>query len=231
MKQMKNIAVVAIALVLTFVLGVVAAFGQDSLPGKYEGTAKTAGAADSQIMLELKNDGGKISGHLMNGQTGFDISEGTLADGKLTLKLGPAAKDGVVTLKVDADKLSGEWVAGTTKKTVELKKAGAAAATAAKPAAFNLAGQWEAVADANGQAVPFLLTLAVDGEKVTGGSSSQLGDSTIKNGQWKDGKLTIELEGQNGVIAMSAVVVDGKLSGEFDFAGQLQGKWVAVKKN
>jgi hypothetical protein len=30
---------------------------------------------------------------------------------------------------------------------------------------------------------------------------------------------------------MTAVVVEGKLSGDFDFAGQLQGKWVAVKKN
>ena len=231
MKQSKKVAVVSIALVLTFVLGVVAAFAQDTLPGKYEGTAKTAGAPDAQIMLELKNDGGKISGHLMSGQSGYDISEGTLADGNLTLKLGPAAKDGVVTLKVDADKLTGEWVAGSAKKALELKKAAAAAATTAKPAAFSLAGQWEAVADANGQAVPFLLTLVVEGEKVTGGSSSQLGESTIKNGSWKDGKLSIELEGQNGVIAMSATVVDGKLSGEFDFAGQLQGKWVAVKKN
>lgn len=228
MKQTKKIAVVSIALVLTFVLGVVAAFAQDSFPGKYEGTAKTAGAADAPIMLELKNEGGKISGHLMSDQTGYDISEGALADGKLTLKLGPAAKDGVVTLKVEADKLTGEWVAGSTKKAVELKKVSAVAAT---PAAFNLAGQWEAVADANGQAVPFLLNLVVDGEKVSGGSSSQLGESTIKSGSWKDGKLAIELEGQNGVIAMTAVVVDGKLTGEFDFAGQLQGKWVAVKKN
>ena len=35
----------------------------------------------------------------------------------------------------------------------------------------------------------FLLTLKVDGETVTGGSSSQLGDSAIKSGTWKDGKL------------------------------------------
>jgi hypothetical protein len=41
----------------------------------------------------------------------------------------------------------------------------------------------------------------------------------------------ISLENQNGVITMSASVIEGKLSGEFDYAGQLQGKWVAVKKN
>ena len=97
--------------------------------------------------------------------------------------------------------------------------------------AVDLNGQWEAVADANGQAFPFLLTLKLDGEKVSGNSSSQLGDATIKTGSWKEGKLSFQLEGSNGVITLSATVIEGKLSGEFDYAGQLQGRWVAVKKN
>ena len=41
-----------------------------------------------------------------------------------------------------------------------------------------------------------LLTLKVDGEKVTGSSSSQLGTSPITSGTWKDGKLAIVLEGR-----------------------------------
>ncbi|HET7286153.1 MAG TPA: hypothetical protein VFI71_01745, partial [Pyrinomonadaceae bacterium] len=107
----------------------------------------------------------------------------------------------------------------------------AAAPAAAAPAAVNLNGQWDAVADANGQPFPFLLVLKVEGDKVTGSSSSQLGESVMKEGSWKDGKLVFQLEGQNGTISMSATVIEGKLSGEFDYAGQLQGKWVAVKKN
>ena len=94
-----------------------------------------------------------------------------------------------------------------------------------------MSGQWDAVADANGQPFPFLLTLKVDGENVTGNSSSQLGEAPIKTGKWKDGRLSIEVEGGQGTIVMSATVIEGKLSGEFDFAGQLSGKWVAVKKN
>jgi hypothetical protein len=86
------------------------------------------------------------------------------------------------------------------------------------------------VADAQGQPFPFLLTLKVDGEKVTGSSSSQLGTSPITSGTWKDGKLAIVLEGGAGQIAMGATMIEGKLSGEFDFAGQLSGKWVAIKK-
>ena len=110
----------------------------------------------------------------------------------------------------------------------------AAAATATVPttaAPINLSGDWEAVADANGQPFPFLLTLKVEGEKVTGGSNSQLGEANIKEGSWKDGKLAFQLEGTNGIITMSATVIDGKLAGEFDYAGQLSGKWVAVRKN
>ena len=214
--------------VFTFMLAVSAAFAQDTLSGKYEGTLKMAGAADEKVWLELKNDGGKISGRLTKGQTAIDISEGTLAESKLSLKLGAAAKEGTISGVVDGDKITGDWTAGAAKRSLELKKVPAAAA--ASSAAVNLNGQWDAVADAQGQPFPFLLVLKIDGETVTGSSSSQLGESQIKSGTWKDGKLVFELEGQNGVISMSAVVVEGKLSGDFDFAGQLQGKWVAVKK-
>jgi hypothetical protein len=46
----------------------ITAFAQETLSGKYEGTAKVAGAADLQITLELKNEGGKVSGQLKNGR-------------------------------------------------------------------------------------------------------------------------------------------------------------------
>ena len=223
---MKNwIRVIAVATFLA--LGAVAAFGQDSISGKYVGVAKSAGAADAELTLELKNEGGKITGSLISGQTKTEISDGTLLDGKLTLKLGEAAKDGVLTAKLDGGTLVGEWVAGSQTKAVELKRGAATEAAAS----VNLNGTWDGLADANGQGFPFTLTLKVEGEKVTGGSSSQLGDSNISEGTWKDGKLSFQLNGQNGAISMSATIVEGKLSGEFDYSGQLQGKWVAVRKN
>ena len=121
--------------------------------------------------------------------------------------------------------MTGEWSSGEKKKTVELKR------VVESSAAVNLNGQWDGVADADGQPFPFVLTIKIDGEKVTGSSSSQLGEAQISSGSWKDGKLNFQLEGGSGVITMSATVIDGKLSGDFDYAGQAQGKWVAVKKN
>ena len=227
MKRALKLTVASFALI---VLAAVAALAQTDVSGTYTGTAKTAGAADTSLTLELKNEGGKITGNLKVGADSIEISEATLADGKLSLKLGPVAKNGVLTAKVEGDKLTGEWISGSQKKTVELKKGAATTATAA-PATVNLSGQWDAIADASGQPFPFLLTLKVEGEKVTGGSSSQLGESTIKDGSWKDGKLVFQLDGGQGVISLNATVVDGKLTGEFDYAGQFTGKWVAVKKN
>jgi hypothetical protein len=214
-------------LLLTFLLGATVALAQDNVSGKYEGTIKRP---DESMSLELKSEGGKISGRLQNGQTSVESSEGSLKNGYLSLTFG---KDTSFGAKVEGDKITGEW----QKRVFELKKVAAAtAAPAAAPAtpaaasALSLNGQWEAVADANGQPFPFLLTLKVEGETVTGNSSSQLGEAAVKDGSWKDGKLAFVLEGGNGNISMVATVVDGKLTGEFDYAGQMQGKWVAVKK-
>ncbi|HEU4833276.1 MAG TPA: hypothetical protein VFS90_02635 [Pyrinomonadaceae bacterium] len=228
----------SILLTLTFLLGSIIAVAQTApdISGTYEGMVKRPGAtAEEKVTLALKNDAGKITGRIAHGDKAADITDGKFENGTLTLNVG---KDAVITVKVDGDKLVGEAVHGTEKMPVNLKKVTAAAAVTpeaptatAGRGAVDLSGQWEAVADANGQPFPFLLTLKIDGEKVSGNSSSQLGEATIKDGTWKDGKLVFSLEGSNGTIALSAAVVEGKLSGEFDYAGQLQGKWVAVKKN
>jgi len=196
---------------------------------------------EDKVSLELKSEGGKITGRAIHGPMTVEVLEVKFENGTLTLSFD---KDHKFVAKVDGDKLVGEVSDGPQKFPLELKKvtpaatpaaaaaAPAAPAPAAAPAAaVNLNGQWDAVADANGQPFPFLLTLNVDGENVTGNSSSQLGEATIKSGSWKEGRLSIQLEGSNGVIVLSATVIEGKLSGEFDYAGQLQGKWGAVKKN
>jgi hypothetical protein len=219
-----------VVLALTFLLGAIVAFAQggEKLAGKYTGTVKAAaGAAEEKIALELKSEGEKIKATLMRTGGTLEATEVTLKDGALTLAFG---KDVVLTAKkVDDNKMVGELATGANKRPVELARV--LDALAAAPAAVNLNGSWDAVADANGQPFPFVLTLKVEGETVTGSSSSQLGDAALKQGSWKNGQLAFQLDSPNGVISMSATVVEGKLSGEFDVSGQFSGKWVAVKKN
>ena len=220
---------------LALLLGSVVAFAQGTTPdlsGTYDGTAKKPDASEAKISIELKSENGKITGRAIHGEKIMPVTDAKFENGTLTLNFG---SDHKFVGKLEGDQLVGEAFNGPAKHPLSLKKRVAtdtpAAVSGSPAAAFNLSGDWEAVADANGQPFPFSLTLKVDGETVTGGSSSQLGDSAIKSGTWKDGKLAFQLEGQNGVVTMSAVVIDGKLSGEFDFSGQMQGKWVAVKKN
>ena len=219
----------AVTIIALFATGVIAQQQSppqappDTLSGKYEGVAKSA-SGEAPVTLELKREGTKITGRAVLGQTVAEISEGTFADGTLTLKF--VGKEGSLTAKVDGDKITGDWVNDARKGTVDLKKVVPAAAAAP----VNLSGEWEAVADANGEPFPFNLILKIEGEKVTGSSSSQLGESVISSGTWKGGQLNLSIESPNGVIAMTAAVIDGKLAGVFDYAGQLQGKWVAVKK-
>ena len=135
---MKKALKTTFALFALIALAAVAALAQTDVSGTYTGTAKTAGAADTPLTLELKNEGGKITGSLKAGADSFDISDATLADGKLSLKLGPVAKNGVLTAKVNGDTLTGEWISGAQKKTVELKKGTATTATTSAPATVNL---------------------------------------------------------------------------------------------
>lgn len=221
-------------LTLTFLLGSIVAFAQGTpdLTGVYEGPVKMPGHPDGKVSIELKSEGGKITGRATHGPKTIEITEAKLENGTLTLRFD---KDHAFVGKLDGDKLVGEVSDGPQKFPIELKKVTSVSITITPPvapaAAVNLNGHWDAIADANGQPFPFLLTLKVEGDKVTGSSSSQLGEAVMKEGSWKDGKLVFQLEGQNGVISMSATVIEGKLSGEFDYAGQLQGRWVAVKKD
>lgn len=217
-------------LILTFLLGATVAFAQqpDKAYGSFEGTVK---GQTEKVQLHLKGDAAKLVGRVQVGDKSYDIMQGTIADGMVSLVF----KEGKLTGKIDGDTLTGDLTVGSDKKAIELKRVPPVPAVPAVPATpdakFVPNGQWEAVADANGQPFPFMLTLKVEGETVTGNSTSQLGDAPVKDGSWKDGKLSFVLEGSNGNISMVATVVDGKLSGEFDYAGQLQGKWVAVRKN
>jgi len=128
-----------ILLALTFLLGSIVAFAQTApadISGTYEGMVKRPGAtAEEKVSLELKNEGGKITGRATHGTMAADVTDGKYENGTLTLSFGNDAK---FVAKVDGDKLIGDAVHGTEKVHMELKKvtpAAAATAATAAPAA------------------------------------------------------------------------------------------------
>lgn len=191
----------------------------DQFVGSYKGTAKMA-SGEAEVTLEIKTADGKVSGRAASGNTEYQIMSGEIVGGKMALKLGTAPDTASLTLERKGDGLTGEWIHGAQKGTVELKKSDLSAKD-------EISGEWDAVADAQGQAFPFTLSLKLDGDKITGSSDSQLGHANIVSGSWKEGKLAIALDGN---IALVATMVEGKLSGDYDYNGQGSGKWVAVRK-
>ena len=193
---------------------------QSSFAGKYDATVKGE-TGEQKITLDVLEDAGKFSGSLTTARGSFKIIKGQVADGVLTLEIErPGGGSGPMTLRQNGVNLTATFSEAGKDVTVEFRRI----------VADEISGEWDAVADASGQPFPFALTLKLDGEKVTGSSASQLGDSNISEGSWKDGKLAVILEGGSGKIALAATMIDGKLSGDFDYAGQLQGKWVAIRK-
>jgi len=209
----------------------------DQFAGNYKGAARDS-AGTIMLTVEIKSENGKISGRLITPQKEQPFTSSELADGKLTVRTGSGDSATTLVLQPRDNKLVGEWKADGKTRQVELERVPlenkppvAEAKTAPEPSSAELlTGVWDAAADAQGQAFPFTLTLKVEGEKVTGSSSSQLGDSTISSGVWKDGKLAVVLDGTGGQVALIGTLVDGKLVGDYDYSGQLQGKWVAAKK-
>ncbi|MFS8085508.1 MAG: hypothetical protein ACMG6H_07740 [Acidobacteriota bacterium] len=189
---------------------------QPTFAGKYQGVVKTA-TGDAQITLQLADDNGKFSGHLVTPQGQFEIVKGRMADGQLSLDVDPKGPVAKLSIRQRDDKLFAEWTRAGITESFELKKVD------------ELSGDWEAVANVNGQNFPFALTLKIEGDKITGSSASELGDSTISKGILKDGKLNFQLDGSSGTIYMVATLEDGSLVGDFDYNGQLQGRWVAVR--
>lgn len=211
----------------------------DQFVGIYKGTAKKASGRNVDLKIEIRAHGSELYGRVSTPRASDEVfSPSSLVDGKLRIRLGVAGAPETLVLQIRDGKLVGVWQVGQEARALTFERLlpganepAVAVTKAPEPSAQLLTGEWEAAADAQGQTVPFTLVLKVDGEKVTGGSSSsQLGDLTISSGTWKDGKLAVVLEGGAAPIALVATLVEGKLVGDYDYGGQLQGKWVAAKK-
>jgi len=207
------------------------------ITGKYEGLAKSAAIGEIPLKVEIKNEGGKLTGKIDTSQGALAITGGTYADGKLVMKFDAGGTEGTVTAKPMGDKIVGEFELGGQTGTIELKKVGATVATAPPtnppPTAGGSAGsstlEYECAADVDGQSLAFSMKLKVEGQTVTGETTSAMGTGTLKGTLIGD-KLSFVLDAGGTAITMNAVLKDGKLTGEFEVPGQAKGKWEGKKK-
>jgi hypothetical protein len=101
-----------------------------------------------------------------------------------------------------------------------------------KPAADAISGSWEGTVELPDGAMPFTMTLKLDGAKVAGEVGSVQGAAPISEGSWVDSKLTIAFTYVDGAaVQMTGVVANGALSGSLSYGGgQMVATWAAKKK-
>lgn len=243
LRKITSLLIVALLVSASAMAATLGAQAKPDIAGKYEGLAKGAGIGEVPLTAEIKNDNGKISGKLDIPQGAANITSGSFVDGKLSMKVDAAGTELTINGTFKDDKIVGDWALEGQTGTFELKKIGAAAATttppaatstppAAKPAAGGdpVTGEWEGAADAGGTSIPFTMKLKLEGDKVTGSTESTQGPAAISKGSFVGDKISITLDTPGGAIVLSGILKDGKITGDFDFAGQAQGKWEAKKK-
>ena len=95
--------------------------------GNYEGTAKNKTAEVIKVTFELTEKQGALSGMIRSDHGDFTITGGSHQGDTVTLEFDAGGPTGTITLKLDADKLSGTWSAGDDGGPVEVKRAAAGA--------------------------------------------------------------------------------------------------------
>ena len=100
------------------------------------------------------------------------------------------------------------------------------------PPADPITGSWEGTVELPDGAMPFTMTLKLDGAKVTGEVGSVQGATPITEGSWVDSKLTIAFTYVDGAaVQMTGAVTDGALTGSLSYGGgQIVATWAAKKK-
>ena len=209
--------------------------GEDKLSGRYQGVAKNDQMADTPLTVELKNDNGKLSGKMDILAGSANITSGTYADGKITMKFDAGGQEGTINGTVDGDKITGKWeVAGQT-GTFELRKVGAVAAAPKKdPASATagdpISGEWDGAAEFQGNTIPFTFKLKLEGDKVSGTAGAGAESTPLSKGTFTGDKLSFALEVNQMAVTFTGTVKDGKVSGDFNIPGMPASKWQATKK-
>ena len=196
------------------------------------------------LTVEIKNDNGKLSGKIDTPQGPSQITSGTFADGKIMMKFDAGGNEGTVEAMLNGDKIIGKWALSGMGGPLELKRAGATAAATPPAAATPLAaatpapaggdpitGEWAASAEVS-RYRRFLSRSNSSSKAIKSQArrTSDQGTAPLSKGTWSANNLTFALDTPNGVIGFKATLKEGKLMGEFDFAGQMTGKWEAKKK-
>jgi len=95
---------------------------KSSVTGHYEGTAKGKSEEVIDVVFDLTEKDGAMSGMIHSTHGDFQITGGSHKGEAVMLEFDAQGEPGTITLKLNEDKLSGSWSAGDDGGPVDVKK-------------------------------------------------------------------------------------------------------------
>jgi hypothetical protein len=127
--RVKLIGVFAVVWLLAFSYAVAQqGKSKTDLTGKYEGTAKNKAEEIIDVMFDLTEKDGAVSGTINSSHGNFPISSGSHQGKTVTLQFDADGTSGTISMESSEDKLVGTWTAGDDGGPVDVKKVVAQAA-------------------------------------------------------------------------------------------------------
>lgn len=108
-----------------------------------------------------------------------------------------------------------------------------AAKPADKPAAIDVTGVWDVVAESPQGAVDVVCTFKQEGEKLTGTQASQMGEATLEGtvvGDEIKYAINFDMGGQQITITFAGKIEGDTIAGIFEFGGMGSASWTAKKR-
>lgn len=92
-------------------------------------------------------------------------------------------------------------------------------------------GNWKCMAKIEGQEPrPFSLELTQKGAEVTGTASRRGNSTELRKGAYEGGKLTFQIEIEEGTVNFEATLADDKLSGSLSMANGMKANWEGTRE-
>jgi hypothetical protein len=96
-----------------------------SLTGRYEGTAKNKAEEVITVTIDLTEKEGSLSGTIISSHGNFTITGGSRDGENLAIEFDADGATGTISVRMNADKLVGTWVAGEDGGPVDVKRVAA----------------------------------------------------------------------------------------------------------
>ncbi|HVR73042.1 MAG TPA: hypothetical protein VMT52_01865, partial [Planctomycetota bacterium] len=217
MPQRTSVVTVLAGFLLGALHTVLGAAPEVSLSGRWKLLNERQGQK-KEYFIVLHHEGEKLSGTWVSPRTGMQtIESGTFKDGKLALKVTRKLEETTRVYAVEAEQKETGKLEG--RLTIDGRAAGPVVMTrSASPAA----GKWNVISKApdGGREYPSTIEIAEEGGKLTGKSSTQIGEFRLQALKMDGEKLTFELTLPIGGNDVTFVVTT-----EFEGGNRLLGRW------